>query len=305
MMQIGWLVACLLHVLVCAVLWLQPVPGQRYGCVFWVQLLVPVWGPLTGILLRTKAACPARHDGRTLVQREEAALRTELLGPAADAAEVVPLEEALLINSARQRRRLILSVLEEDPVPYYALLQQARRNDDSEVVHYAATAMAQISKQYDLKLQALAQRCAAAPQDEKAAEAYRQALQQVLAMGIVQGRTAEQRRRELAGLLQQKFQTKSEYACGCLLAQTWLDLQEDAAAEAVLAVLEQRWPQKEALWLLRLRLAVCRRDGAAIERVLQEIRARHIYLHAENRATVRFWQKSGEKEGVGRESVVG
>ena len=66
-----------------------------------------------------------------------------------DAASTVPLEEALLLDSAEQRRKLILSVLTDDPVQYYDLLEQARLNDDSEVVHYAATAMAQISKQAD------------------------------------------------------------------------------------------------------------------------------------------------------------
>lgn len=80
-----------------------------------------------------------------------------------NAASTVPLEEALLLDSAEQRRKLILSVLTDDPVQYYDLLEQARLNDDSEVVHYAATAMAQISKQADAALQRL--RSAAARKD--------------------------------------------------------------------------------------------------------------------------------------------
>ena len=82
-----------------------------------------------------------------------------------DAASTVPLEEALLLDSAEQRRKLILSVLTDDPVQYYDLLEQARLNDDSEVVHYAATAMAQISKQADAALQRHAARFAADPKD--------------------------------------------------------------------------------------------------------------------------------------------
>ena len=60
----------------------------------------------------------------------------------AGTAATVPLEEAPILDTAEQRRKPILSVLTEDPVQYYDLLQQARMNDDSEVVHYAATAMA-------------------------------------------------------------------------------------------------------------------------------------------------------------------
>lgn len=68
----------------------------------------------------------------------------------------------------RPRRKLILSVLTDDPVQYYDLLEQARLNDDSEVVHYAAIAMAQISKQADAALQRHAARFAAdQPKEEQ------------------------------------------------------------------------------------------------------------------------------------------
>lgn len=68
----------------------------------------------------------------------------------------------------RPRRKLILSVLTDDPVQYYDLLEQARLNDDSEVVHYAATAMAQISKQADAALQRHAARFTAdQPKEEQ------------------------------------------------------------------------------------------------------------------------------------------
>ena len=107
-----------------------------------------------------------------------------------DAASTVPLEEALLLDSAEQRRKLILSVLTDDPVQYYDLLEQARLNDDSEVVHYAATAMAQISKQADAALQRHAARFAADPKDPAVLAEYAAALEASLALGLAQGRAA-------------------------------------------------------------------------------------------------------------------
>lgn len=107
-----------------------------------------------------------------------------------DAASTVPLEEALLLDSAEQRRKLILSVLTDDPVQYYDLLEQARLNDDSEVVHYAATAMAQISKQADGALQRHAARFAADPKDPAVLAEYAAALEASLALGLAQGRAA-------------------------------------------------------------------------------------------------------------------
>ena len=146
----------------------------------------------------------------------------------AGTAATVPLEEALILDTAEQRRKLILSVLTEDPVQYYDLLQQARMNDDSEVVHYAATAMAQISKQADF---------ADDPNDREVLAAYANALERSLKLGLAQGRAAELQRRQLERLLKLQLvdSPKEEgYSLGCRLAEVQLQLQEYKAAEQTL-----------------------------------------------------------------------
>lgn len=175
-----------------------------------------------------------------------------------DAASTVPLEEALLLDSAEQRRKLILSVLMDDPVQYYDLLEQARLNDDSEVVHYAATAMAQISKQAD------------------AAQLQRQQLERLLKMQL-----ADQPKEE-------------QYGLGCRLAKVQLELAEYAAAEQTLAELTARWPVRETPWLLRLRSAAARKDGAELARWLAEMERAQVYLSAAGRREVDFWKGGGQ-----------
>ena len=165
-----------------------------------------------------------------------------------DAASTVPLEEALLLDSAEQRRKLILSVLTDDPVQYYDLLEQARLNDDSEVVHYAATAMAQISKQADAALQRHAARFAADPKAPAVLAEYAAALEASLALGLAQGRAAQLQRQQLERLLKMQLadQPKEEqYGLGCRLAKVQLELAEYAAAEQTLAELTARWPVRE------------------------------------------------------------
>ena len=56
------------------------------------------------------------------------------------------------------RRSVMLDVLMQDTRSYIPVLNQARMNDDVEVVHYATTAMATLSKEYDIKLQELGRR---------------------------------------------------------------------------------------------------------------------------------------------------
>ena len=67
---------------------------------------------------------------------------------------IVPLQEALLINDASTRRQLIMDILYHDTGEYVDVLNRARMNDDVEVVHYATTAMVELQKDYEERLQA-------------------------------------------------------------------------------------------------------------------------------------------------------
>ena len=78
-------------------------------------------------------------------------------------------------------------------------------DDDSEVVHYASTALAQISKEADLKLQQQEQRYAAAPGDAKVLEEYCDYLESYLDGGFVQGKAAEIQRHQLEQLLKKRL----------------------------------------------------------------------------------------------------
>lgn len=216
----------------------------------------------------------------------------------AGTAATVPLEEALILDTAEQRRKLILSVLTEDPVQYYDLLQQARMNDDSEVVHYAATAMAQISKQADLALQQDARRFADDPNDREVLAAYANALERSLKLGLAQGRAAELQRRQLERLLKLQLADSPReegYSLGCRLAEVQLQLQEYEAAEQTLEELVRRWPVRETPWLLRLRSAAARKSGAEVRSILQQMERTQVYLSAAGRQELAFW-KGGPHE---------
>ena len=191
-----------LHLALCGALWLlaRSRALEVEGYFLPVALLVPVWGPLCVVLLHTSHRLT---DGQLLdrtlekLRINEEIYKNILVAENEEKDTVVPLEEALLVNSPAQKRKLILSVLTDDPAGYYDLLQQARMDDDSEVVHYASTALAQISKEADLKLQQQEQRYAAAPGDAKVLEEYCDYLESYLDGGFVQGKAAEIQRHQL------------------------------------------------------------------------------------------------------------
>ncbi len=288
-----WLLA--VHLLVCLVLWLLVRFGvlDAKGYFVPITLLIPIWGPLCVLLLHLRSGLfGERRLEQTLekLRINEAIHKSILVDGRADVDTVVPLEEALLVNSPAQKRQLILSILTDDPTGYYGLLQQARLNEDSEVVHYASTALAQISKEADLNLQKQEQQYAAHPEDPEILTEYCDYLEDYVSTGFVQGRAAEIQRHQLEQLLQKRLGTRRNFTLECKLASVQLDLAEYDRAAATLDALTSRWPQREAPWLLRLRMAAALHDGAAVQQTLRQIEQQEVYLSSKGRETVRFWR---------------
>ena len=292
------LVLLAVHLAVCGGIWLLAWAKvlEVEGYFAPVMLLVPLWGPLCVLLLHTSnrltGGCLREQTLEKLHINEE--IHKSIL-VADDEGEdmVVPLEEALLVDSPAQKRKLILSVLTDDPAGYYDLLQQARMDNDSEVVHYASTALSQITKEADLKLQKLEQRYAAAPDDAAVLEEYCDYLESYLKDGFVQGRAAEIQSHQLEQLLKKRLENldgRRSCTLECRLAEVQLSLAEYDRAEKTLEELTARWPQREAPWVLRLRLAAALRDGEAIQKTLRQIEEKEVYLSAKGREIVRFWQ---------------
>ena len=131
-------------------------------------MLLPFFGLLVLLVLHFQIWFDA--DGGIDIGVEKLKLDSELYkGITIDekkiASSTVPIEEALLINSAKERRTIIMDVLNDNPQEYIEFLQKAGNNDDTEVVHYAVTAMVEISKENDYALQNFERLYAANPDD--------------------------------------------------------------------------------------------------------------------------------------------
>lgn len=149
------------HVMICVLMCVLPRFGvlRVEGRLLPFMLLVPLWGPLCVLLLHVRTLIRAgEHTAPGLEQMrvDDEERRSILVEERTDFANTVPLEEALIVNGPSHRRSLVMSILNDNPSRYIDVLSQARLNEDVEVVHYAATALAQISAKEDLALQ----RCA-------------------------------------------------------------------------------------------------------------------------------------------------
>jgi tetratricopeptide (TPR) repeat protein len=287
----------LIHTLVCLVLWtlvklgMLPVRGHMLPA----MVLVPLWGPLLLVLCaRGEAFGDALEDGTLESLRLNDEIRRGMQVQVREGdAGVVPLEEALIVNDPSDRRRLMLSMLTEDPDAYLAQLQAAKLNDDVEVAHYAATAVAQISKESDLKLQQLERAFKTDPSTENL-DAYCDYLGTYLDSGLAEGRVEQIQRQQYARLLARRCEREDGAALRIRYATALADAGELDEAEAVITQLVAEVPDDQEAWMLCLRLAVMRRDGEGVRQVIDAIDNQHVYLSAENREQLAFWCDGGE-----------
>lgn len=290
-------VLLLIHTLVCLVLstlvklGMLPVRGHMLPA----MVLVPLWGPLLLVLCaRGEAFGDALEDGTLESLRLNDEIRRGMQVQVREGdAGVVPLEEALIVNDPSDRRRLILSMLTEEPDAYLVQLQAAKLNDDVEVAHYAATAVAQISKESDLKLQQLERVFKTDPSAQNL-DAYCDYLGEYLASGLAEGRVEQIQRQQYARLLARRCEREDGAALRIRYAAALADAGELDEAEAVITQLVAEVPDDQEAWMLCLRLAVMRRDGEALQQVIDAIDNQHVYLSAENREKLAFWRDGGE-----------
>lgn len=259
-----------------------------------VMFLVPLWGDICALLMHREAVQgrlgSQNHMLEVMRRRHES--RWELPVETGEPENIVPLEDALLINESDVRRSLILDVLMEGGAGnYIPILSQARMNEDVEVVHYASTAMAELFKDYDLQLQQLEARYRRNPEDEELLWVYADFLEEFIGNNMAQGQFMEIQKSQYRKLLEEKIRKRGRREDYEKLAQAAMEGKDFLQASQVLEAMEKRWPRDCQLWLLKLQYAFRQNQGERIQSLIHEIEEKEIYLPAEGKELLQFWKK--------------
>ena len=295
------LVCLAVHVLACIVVGLLMVSGllkTRLSCLP-IMAFVPVFGAVA-LFFHERAL---RSDARPCDDFEleelrvnDAVYKSIVVEPAAQASEAVPLREALLVNDPATRRRLIMDVLYDDASAQPHALRAARSNDDTEVVHYATTALVELQKTYDDRMQRARAACQADARDVAAARILASVLGAYIESGLLEGMMLTSTRAEYARVLDALLALVSrdgEEALG-VCWQAFLNAQArgevgdmERMAEHAVAV----WPQREDGYLMRLHTAVAREDRAGIDRALETLQRGDVRVTARGRRDISYWRR--------------
>ena len=253
------IVLILLHIICCILVWVgictHIINVKKY--LMFPVVFVPVWGVLCVFILHFQIWIQSdqrKEAGVEKMKVNEEIYKNIFQSGTEQEGNIVPLEEALIVNEPELRRELIMNVLNDNPEEYVELLKQARMNEDVEVVHYAITAMVELSKEYDSKLQELERLHQISPEDPEVMEQYCEFME--------------------------------EYLC---MVKNLMKLGDFGKAHEILQIIEKKWHRHEAYWILKVQYCVEQKQGEELKRTLDKMKKAHIYLSSKGREDLALW----------------
>ncbi len=265
-----------------------------HNYMFFVALFLPFWGVLLVLILHFQILFEADNEieiGVEKLRLESELYKSVTVDESSVSSSTVPIEEALVVNSAKERRTIIMDVLNDNPKEYIEFLQKAGNNEDTEVVHYAVTAMVEISKENDYKLQDFERQLSADPDNISILEPYTEFLWYCLSQNLMQGQV-EVINRELFSTLMQKKMTLTEPALIDFKRAVENELRRKnfTQASAILKEMKNIYPASEQYYLSRLDYLAALGRGADIRLLIDEIYKKNIFLSSKTKEVLAFWE---------------
>lgn len=294
MQTISGLILLFIHLLICVLTWIgiraHFLKGKRYLMV--PVIFIPFFGVLCIGLLQLQVFLKkenSRPIGLEKLQINEEIYKNNVQVREKNDRDIVPLEEALLINEPELRRQLIMNILNDDPARYMELLEKARLNEDVEVVHYAITAMVELSKDYDSRLQTMERTYAAAPDDPVVLDEYCDFMENYLRQGLLEKQMERMLRNQYTLLLRKKLKKNEDlHSCICLV-DNLMELEDYAGVQEILERMDRNWHRREEFWVRKILFLAVQKNGREIRNTLKQMKEEHIYLSSQSKEVLAFW----------------
>lgn len=205
--------------------------------------------------------------------------------------QVVPISEVLRVNTASEKKILLMDVLYTSPSSYTSQLTEAKMDEDTEVVHYAVTALAEIQKDYDVRLQKLARQREEQPEEPGILKSYQHLLEQYIFSGLLSVSIKKEKLHELCGILLQRMEKEQNQWTLCnKLASVYCLLEEPEKLYGVAETIIRISPENENGYLFKIKSEIMRNNKKGILDVIKELEEKEIHLTGEGKDIINFWK---------------
>ena len=254
--------------------------------------------PIAGILVALTIEFMMRlgKQGQKNVEMERLTLDDDILWKtlknSQEKGDLVPLEEAILIDDVKIRRRSMLETLYADPFKYLDVINVAKYNDDIETSHYATTTIAKAQKDFQLAIQKHAIEVERHPSDCEVLDDYIELLRKYIHSGLLEERLLRNLRIVYAKALDKKLvMLKEDKNALKEKLRNAVELKDYAGAFEVSHVLRKNWPEDEQTWIETLRVCIEGNDQRQLIDTIEEMRQKPVVWSAEGMQQVSLWIK--------------
>ena len=207
---------------------------------------------------------------------------------------LVPLEEAILINDTMIRRKLMLESLYDNPSKYIDILMIARKNDDIETVHYASTTISKIQRDFQLEIQRLAVAIEKEPDNLEILDEYIEVVQNYINSNILEDYLLKHQRILFDNILSKRLEFgKNNKEVLFKKIENNLALKNFPAALHDSRTLQKTYPDDEQVWIQALQVCVESKDQQKLQETIDEIKNLNIVWTNTGRKVISTWLENG------------
>ena len=255
---------------------------------------IPIFGLLAALLVDLMIL--GNQEGTRDTDLERLALDDDILWTTLkrfhEKGDLVPLEEAVLIDEVKVRRKSMLETLYGDPLKYLDVLNVAKHNEDIETSHYATTTISKAQKDFQLSIQKYAVEIENHPDDPKVLDAYLEVLRQYIQSGLLEENLLKKLRILYSKLLDKKLITvkNDKYALIEKLRNA-IELKDYTCALDTGHLLKRYWPEDEQTWIEVIRVCIEAKDRVEFKRTIDQIQHREIVWTEDGKRQMSPWIK--------------
>jgi tetratricopeptide (TPR) repeat protein len=253
---------------------------------------VPIFGPIMAFVIELLNIY--NKQGIKPVELEPLSLEDDILWVTLksfhEKGDIVPLEEAILINDVKVRRRFMLETLYADPLKYLDILNIAKYNDDVETSHYATTTISKAQKDFQLSIQKLAVIVENNPDDLDSLSKYIETLEKYIESGLLEEHLLRNLRIVYSKILDKKLDhTNNDRNTMIKKLRNCIKLSEYNSAFEIGDYLIKNWPENERSWIESIRACVDGADGHKLQEILLSMRNEKINWTMDGKEQVKVW----------------
>lgn len=290
----------MIHFIICIVfIVIKKRAGYKDQFPFIFVILLPIFGISMWllerfILLKNKANSKSLELEKLKVT--DAIYRRVDIDQSYNQENLVPLEEALVINDTGLRRSLMLDILHKNADEYLDMLKKASLSSDVEVTHYATTTLLEIQSQFEFNIQKSLNEYHKNPEDLTIMNLYKEDLLKYINSGLIDGSVLMMQRVNLLKVLKVIIEMEPKKEDIFQYIEQLLEVKDYDEAEEALIKYEPICKEEERWYQLYVRYEWELGNKDNIIKILNQMIDKKIYMTKEGKKWFAFWSKGNSYE---------